>query len=227
MRTIKLDIGSVTAYVLILLSSCTPISQPPIIPSDENDSVTVLPPNVNPNGFWSTSLVFRLFSPDSVDLFLPNTNNKYNYNENEDKIWLWYLVEKIYTGTQEDTLIRFYRPNLDNQKAISFGLFRDICYNRFQPYYSCTEGDFNVMGIALIAGYGDRRAEECTMYIEWDTHDFDTIYTKFRKQVKGTPEFPYGYYTYDSVWYNGKLVYTWVQRENDWCEVPIIIKENP
>ena len=214
-------IGGVAVYTLILLFvSC----KPPVI-IDDDPSVVVLPPHVSRNGFYATGFPFRLFSSDSVDLFLPDTGSKYNYDENEEKIWIWYLVEKIYIGSQEDTLIRYYRPNFDWSKAVSFRHFKDVCYNRFPPWYSCTEGDFNVMAIGLIHGYGDGRAEHSTMYIEWDTNDFDTIYTTFRKQVEGTPEFPYGYYTLDSVWYNQKLVYTWEQSIEDWCYVPIIIKE--
>jgi len=229
MKTCKLSgTGGIVAVCIFLLSvSCTPVIIPPDDNPDNKDSTTILPPKVSIYGLKATSFVFRLFSSDSVDLLAPDINSKYNYNENEDKIWLWYLTEKKYlvNGGQGDTLRRFYAPNLDNPKWIGFNIFK----NYYPDYYGydCT-GDFNVMSIKLInAGY--LQAEHSTMYIEWDTHDFDTIYTTFRKQVEGTPEFPYGYYTFDSIWYNGKLAYTWERFVEDFpCNItPIIIKENP
>ena len=225
MKTCKLSgTGGIVAVCIFLLSvSCTPVIIPPDDNPDNKDSTTILPPKVNPNGFIRRNFVFRLFSLDSVDLFAPNIGSKYNYSENEHKIWLWYLAEKIYTGAKEDTLIRFYAPNLDNSKWIVFGVFKDL----FR--YDCDGGDFNIMGLEGLIKVGDLQAEHSTMYIEWDTHDFDTIYTTFRKQVEGTPEFPYGYYTFDSIWYNGKLAYTWERFVEDFpCNItPIIIKENP
>jgi len=230
MKTFKLlgtgGIAAVCAFLLFSVSCKPVVIVPPDNDTDKEDSTAILPPQVSIYGLKATGFVFRLFSPDSVDLFAPNTGSKYNFDENEDNIWLWFLIEKKYLvgGGQGDTLRRFYAPNLDNPKWIFFKIFKEFYPDEYG--YNCT-GDFNVMSFPLInAGY--LRAEHSTMYIQWDTNDFDTIYTTFRKQVEGTPEFPYGYYTFDSIWYNGKLAYTWERFLEDYpCTVPIIIKENP
>jgi len=78
-----LGICGIAAYTLF---SCIPPYTEPEKPKEDDEQTIVLPPMVNPNCAFTENgcangFGFRLFSPDSIDLFAPNIGSKYNYNE--------------------------------------------------------------------------------------------------------------------------------------------------
>jgi hypothetical protein len=193
-------------FLALFIFSCKP---EPVITPKEDD---VRLPRVYLASNYNTIFRFRLFSTDSVDLF--QSGSPYNFNENYDSIVTYIVLYHQYIGEEKDRVSMMYHAGWESPKQIWFNNY----------HYPECDTTFNYMDVRTTGGDQAGCILSSTMYIQWNSHDFDTVYTTYIKQMGnntpppyGLPPSPYGYWLADSIYYNNKLVYTWQQ----------VIDENP
>jgi hypothetical protein len=146
---------------------------------------------------------FRIQSSEGVDLLDPKNPTSFNI----DSIKIYYMMPD---GTPK----YYYNQNAD--------LSRGFFISNAETYFCIS------VWVESSSVNGGIMSDTTVTYIQWNSFDTDTIKTFLKGRSEDISNPKYGgnciFYTYEKVWYNGKLIINSYEEQQQSGEIPIIVK---